>query len=137
MELIKWEPFKEIDRFFDDRFLPSFPRIGLDPAVDIYKDTSNVVEKMSLPAVKAEGLDVTIEEDAITISGKREEEKETEKKDYYSKEIRRGSFSRRVSLPRSVDASKAQADYKEGMLTVTMPSVKGKGSKSIKVTVKK
>ncbi|HEY4501941.1 MAG TPA: Hsp20/alpha crystallin family protein [Candidatus Paceibacterota bacterium] len=137
MELIKWEPFKEIDRFFDDRFLPSFPRIGFDTAVDIYEENSNVVAKMSLPAVKAEDLDVTIEEDAITISGKREEEKETEKKDYYSKEIRRGSFSRRVSLPRSVDASKAQADYKEGMLTVTMPSVKGKGSKSIKVTVKK
>lgn len=137
MQIIKWEPFKDIDRFFEDRMLPSFPKLGWDLAVDLYEEKGNVIAKMSLPGVKEEELDIEIEEDILTISGRREEEKETDKKDYYSKEIRRGSFSRSVSLPKVVDAKKAEAEYKKGVLTVTMPVVAGSKNKSVKVDIKK
>src|SRR3990167_7113367 len=98
MQIVKWEPFKEIDRFFDDRFLsfPSMPKLGWDLAVDVYEEKGNVIAKMSLPGIKPEEIDISLGDDMITISGRREEEKEVDKKDYYSKEIRRGSFSRSV-----------------------------------------
>lgn len=139
MQIIKWEPFKEIDHFFDDRFLQpfaSFPKIGLDLAVDVYEEKGNVVAKMSLPGIKSEELDIALEDDVLTISGRREEEKETEKKDYYSKEIRRGSFSRSVSLPKSVDASKAEAKYENGELVVIMPVVASAKEKAVKIKIK-
>lgn len=140
MQIVKWEPFKEIDRFFDDRFsqpFASFAKLGLDLAVDVYEEKGNVVTKMSLPGIKSEELDISLDGDVLTVSGRREEEKETDKKDYYSKEIRRGSFSRSVSLPKSVDATKAGAKYDDGVLIVTMPVVAGTKDKAIKVKIKK
>lgn len=140
MQIIKWEPFKEIDNFFNDRFLQpfsSFPKLGLDLAVDVYEEKGNVVAKMSLPGVKSEELDISLEDNMLTISGRREEEKETDKKDYYSKEIRRGSFSRSVSLPKSVDATKTEAKYENGELVITMPVVASAKEKAVKVKIKK
>lgn len=140
MQIIKWQPLKEIDRFFDDRFVQpfsAFPKLGLDLAVDVYEEKNDVIAKMSLPGVKAEEVDISIEDDMLTISGRREEEKEVNKKDYYSKEIRRGSFTRSVSLPRSVDAGKAEAKYENGELVVTMPAVVGAKEKAVKVKIKK
>lgn len=140
MQLIKWEPFKEIDRFFDDRFpeqLGAFPKLGFDLAVDVYEEKGNVVAKMSLSGIKPEEVDVSLEDDMLTISGRREEEKEVDKKDYYSKEIRRGSFSRSVSLPKSVDASKAGARYENGVLVVTMPVIAGAKARAVNIKIKK
>lgn len=143
MELIKWEPMSEFERFFDNRFFPaiSFPSIsskfGWDLAVDLYEEKGNVVAKMTLPGIDPEGLDISVEGDFLRISGRREEETETKEKDYYSKEIRRGSFSRTVGLPRSVDASKVAAEYTDGVLKVMMPIMKRKEEKAVKVKVAK
>jgi len=139
MQIIKWEPFREIDRFFDDRSpfsFPQFPRLGLDLAADVFEEKGNVVAKMNLPGVKPEELDISLEDSALTVSGRREEEKETDKKDYYSKEIRRGSFSRTVTLPKTVDGAKAEAKYDNGVLTVTMPAIAGAKEKAVKIQVK-
>jgi HSP20 family protein len=140
MKLIKWEPFGEIDQLFNDPFLQQFspfPKLGLDLAVDVYEEKGNVVAKMSLPGIKSEELDISLEDDMLTISGRREEEKEVDKKDYYSKEIRRGSFSRAVSLPKSVDAGKAEAKFEDGMLVVTVSAIEGVKEKTVKVKIDK
>src|SRR3989344_2222299 len=140
MQLIKWEPFKEIDRLFDDRFFQpfgAFPKLGFDLAVDVYEEKGNVIAKMSLPGIKPEEVDISLEDNMLTISGRREEEKEVDKKDYYSKEIRRGSFSRTFSLPKAVNAGKAEAKCINGVLSVTMPAVAGAKSKAVKVEIKK
>ncbi|PIR86204.1 hypothetical protein COU14_00265 [Candidatus Kaiserbacteria bacterium CG10_big_fil_rev_8_21_14_0_10_44_10] len=137
MSLIKWEPFDEIEQFFGDRTMPSFLKLSCDLAVDVYEEKGNVVAKMSLPDVKADDLSISIEDDVLTIIGRREEEKETAKKDYYSKEIKRGSFARTVHLPKVVDAKKAEANYKDGILSVTMPVIAGAKDKSVKVKIKK
>jgi HSP20 family protein len=139
MKLMKWEPFNELDHIFDDRFLQPFTpfsKLGFDLAVDVYEENNAVVAKMSLPGVKSEELDVSIEDDILTITGRREEENEVDKKDYYSKEIRRGSFSRSVNLPKSVDATKTEAKYVNGELAVSIPIVAGKKENAIKVKVK-
>lgn len=133
--ITQWKPLGELDRFFEDSLSPLFPRIGLDLAVDLYEEEGNVVARMSLPGVKPEELDITIEDDVLSITGRREEEQETDKKDYYSKEIRRGSFSRVVSLPKMVDAQHVLATYRDGVLTVQMPIVEGSVDKAVKVKV--
>lgn len=138
MALIKWEPLSEMERFFDNRpYVSMFPKLGWDLAVDVFEEGKSVIAKMSLPGVKADELEISIDKDVLTISGAREEEKEVDKKDYYSKEIRRGSFSRSVSLPKIVDAEDTKADYADGVLTVTMPIVKGQEKKAVKVAIAK
>lgn len=136
MPIVKWEPFKDIEGFFEDRpYISLFPKLGWDLAVDVFEENKLVIAKMSLPGVKVEELDIAIDKDVLTISGSREEEKETDKKDYYSKEIKRGSFSRSVSLPKIVDADEARATYVDGLLTITMPVVKGQERKAVKVKI--
>lgn len=137
MSLIKWEPFGEFDRFFDKDLIFTSPKLGWDLAVDIYEEDKNVIAKMSLPGIKSEEVNISIEDDLLTVSGKRDEEKETKEKDYYSKEIQRGSFSRSVSLPKSVDAVKAEAEFADGILVVKMPVVDGAKEKAVKVQIKK
>lgn len=139
MSLIKWEPFGgEIDRFFDERRFPSLIRpMSFDLAVDVYEEKGNVIAKMSLPGLKAEEVDVSIEDNMLTVSGRREDEKETKGKEYYSKEIRRGSFSRTVTLPTSVTADKAVARFEDGILMITVPAVEGAKEKAVKVKISK
>lgn len=136
MNIVQWKPFGEFDHVFDDRFSMGFPKVGLDLAIDLYEESGNVIAKMNLPGVQANELEVAVEDDTLTVTGSREEEKETDKKDYYSKEIRRGSFSRSVSLPSQVDAEKTVAEYKDGVLVVSMPVVMGDKKKAVKVRVK-
>lgn len=137
MSLIKWEPFNEIDRFFDDRSLSSNSRHSWNLAVDVYEEKGNLVAKMCMPEIDENSLEVTIEDNKLTITGKREEEKEVEKKDYYSKEIKRGSFYRTVQLPKRVDEKSAQATYENGVLELTAPIAKGAVEKRIKVSINK
>lgn len=138
MPLIKWEPFDEIERLFGGRpGVSAFAKIGWDLSADVYEEGKNVVAKLSLPGVKPEEIDISVDRDTITVSGSREEEQETDKKDYYSKEIRRGSFSRTVSLPKIVDADDAKAEYADGVLVIKIPVVKGQEKKAVKVSVSK
>ena len=137
MSLIKWEPFSEFDRLFDERFFPSLPKLGWDLAVDVYEEKGNVIAEMSLPGIKSEDVDISIEDDTLTVSGRREEETETKDKNYYSKEIRRGSFSRTTTLPKAVEADSAKAKFEDGMLVVTMPAVEGANDKAVKVEIEK
>lgn len=132
MQIIRWEPADAVDRFFGDHPL-KLPKLGWDLAIDLYEEGKNVVAKMSLPAVDIDDLDISVEENSLTISGMREEEEEVDGKEYYSKEIRRGSFSRTVELPKRVDPSKARAEYGDGVLQVTMPTVGEKNSKSVQI----
>lgn len=137
MSLIKWEPFNEFDRFFDDRFLASFSRPSWDLAVDVYEEKGNIVAKMSLPEVNTEDINISVEDNILVISAKRDEEKEIDKQDYYSKEIRRGSFSRSVRLPKSVEAAHATAEYKDGVLKISAPVLSGAEEKAVKIEITK
>jgi HSP20 family protein len=137
MAIVKWEPFGELDRFFDE--FPATGGLGHlgDMAVDLYEDGNNIIAEMNLPGIEAEQVDVTVEGNYLRICGKREEEKEKKTKQFYSKEIRRGSFERALRLPTPVQEGKVTAEYKDGVLRVTLPKLEETKSGKVKVIVKK
>jgi HSP20 family protein len=137
MNLIQWKPLSGLSSFFDDSLNTSFPMLQTDLTIDVYEKKHNVVAEMSLPGVQEDDIDISIEDELLTISGQREEEKETNGKNYYSKEIKRGSFTRTVRLPRMIDAAKAEASYKADVLKVMVPIVPGAKEKVVKVDLKK
>ena len=126
---------------FSDDFLDSFSVfpstswLGEQPNLEMYEDADNVVVKLAVPAFNEEDLDISIEDNVLTISGnsKQEEEKEEGKK-YYYKGIRTESFSRSVSLPVRVKSDKADAEVKKGVLQITMP--KAEESKASRIMIK-
>lgn len=143
MAIIKWEPFGEIDRFFNDFPAQNFVKFGRDMAVDLYEEGENLIAEMSVPGVDPEKIDISIEGNYLRITGTREEEKDLpaqagEKgKQFYSKEISRGSFERTLRLPLAVDEGKVEAEHKDGVLKITMPKTGEKKKEKIKVIVKK
>jgi HSP20 family protein len=136
MAIVKWEPFGELDRFFDD-----FPATGFgmpgDMAVDLYEDGNNIIAEMNIPGIEPDKVDVTVEGNYLRICGTRSEEKEKKEKQFYSKEIRRGSFERALRLPAQVAEDKVEAEYKDGVLRVTLPKLEEKKAGKVKVVVKK
>lgn len=135
--LIKWEPFKGIERFLEEDWpFVQLPRIGRDLAVDVYEEKSNVTVEMNLPGIDPDKVDITFQDHYLKVCGSREEEKETKEKNCYSKEIRRGSFERAVRLPAEVKENMADAEYKEGVLRISIPK-KEEAQKGVKIKVKK
>lgn len=137
MQLIKWDPRVEFDRFFEEFPTLSFPKINNDLAVDVYEKNGNLIARMNIPGVDPEKIDISTEDDILRISGSHEEEKEKEGKNYYRKEIKSGSFFRSVLLPKNIDSEHVKAEYKDGVLQVTMPVAKEQKKSNIKVVVKK
>lgn len=136
MSLTKYGPFVNLDRFLDDSFLTPSRRYGWDMAVDVFEEKDQVTVKMSLPAIKPNELNISVDGDLLSISGERQEEHEVDDKEYYSKEIRRGSFSRVVELPTAVDAANAEASYLDGLLCISLPKLSIHERKGVKIPLK-
>jgi HSP20 family protein len=134
MSIIKWEPFGEVDRFFND--FPSM-NLGRDMAVDLYEDGPNLIAEMNVSGIDPEKIDISIEGNYLRISGSREEKKETKEKQFYSKEISRGSFERAIRLPETVSESAVKAECENGVLKIVMPKAEEKKKEKIKVQIKK
>ncbi|MBP9749356.1 MAG: Hsp20/alpha crystallin family protein [Candidatus Pacebacteria bacterium] len=138
MAIVKWEPFGEFDRFFSDLPALGASHMGMgDMAVDMYEDGNNLVAEMSVPGIEADKIDVSVEGNYLRICGRREEEKEKKTKQFYSKEIHRGSFERALRLPSAVNETKVSAEYKDGLLKIILPKLEEKKAGKVKVMVKK
>lgn len=138
MALIPWKPFGDLNKFFEDDewLLPVFPKGRIEPAMDIYETGKAVVAEVSVPNIDPKKINVSVENQVLRVSGSMEEEKKEEKKGYWRKEIRKGSFERMVRLPVPVDESKVEAEYEKGMLKITMPKTEAKAAKKVKVKAK-
>ena len=141
--LIKWNPFldsfEDMDKFFSE-FAPqtrSMRDSGFIPAVDMYEDKDNVIVEAQLAGIDPEMVDISIENDVLCIKGESEKKQEVEDKNYYRKEIKRGSFYRSVPLPTHVVGDKASAVAEDGVLKVSIPKAGKQGAKSIKIEKKK
>jgi len=102
-------------------------------AIDVYETNGDIVVQSTIGGIKAENLDISIENDMITIRGSRENKVEKEGKKYFYQECFWGSFMRKVILPEEVDAAKAKAEIKDGVLTLTMPKIHRKVKRKIMV----
>ena len=103
------------------------------PSLDLSETPDAVQVRMDVPGVKAADLEIQINGNLLTISGKREEEKEEKDRTFHRIERSSGSFSRTVTLPCSVDESKVDAQYKDGTLTVALPKTPEAKARKIQV----
>jgi len=144
--LTRWEPVREMmtlreamDRLFDDAFTrPINLRDGgwSAPAVDMYQTDDEVVVKVALPGFKAEEVQINVTGNVLTLRGERKREEEIENKAWHIREHRWGSFERSLGLPTDVRADKANADFENGILTVTLPKAEEVKPKTISVKAK-
>ena len=139
-------PMEDMERMFEGiiprGWLRSLDWPGLEgmtpfaqgyPPIDVIDRENEVVLRAQVPGVNKDNLDISISDNVITIRGRSEQEEEREKEDYYCREMSYGEFSRSIALPETVDADKATAKMKEGMLEMTLPKIEGAKRRSIKV----
>jgi len=142
MSIIKWAPFlsefDDMDKMMDS-MLPAVRgnQFGFTPAVDMYEDKDNVVVETQLGGIDPEKVDISIENNVLTIKGESEKKSEVDDKNYYRKEIRRGSFYRSIPLPTKVDGESASAVNEDGVLKITVPKASEVKPKTIKIQTKK
>ncbi len=119
-----------------DRF-PSEP-VGWMPPVEIVEKPDALVLTAELPGLSGENLDVSFEDDVLTIRGEKSEEKREEKEEpkYHLFERYYGSFARSFVVPRTIDPTKIVADFRDGVLVVTMPKAAKEVAKGRKIEVK-
>lgn len=145
-ELTIWRPFqdlkKEMDRlwqeFFGKSYLPErWEVVEWAPAVDVSETDEEVIVKADLPGVKPEEIEINLVDNVLTIKGEKKRETEEKKENYYRVERYYGSFMRAIQLPSEVDGEKVKAQYKDGVLKVTLPKKPEAKKKLIKVEVEK
>ena len=132
--LTRWEPTREMmtlreamDRLFDDAFTRPFSltREGgstwSSPAIDMYQTDNDVVVKADLPGIKADEVQINVNGDVLTIKGETKQQDEKKDKSWHIREHRRGAFERSIRLPSGVIADRANADFDNGVLTITLP----------------
>jgi HSP20 family protein len=129
-----------MDRMLEERFIRPPVPFGFfgegAMAVDMYETDDNVVVKTAIPGVKADEIDVSITGDTLTVKAETKKEEEVERENYLRRERRFGSYCRSVTLPGGLEADKAEADYTDGILTLTFPKAEEIKPKSIKITTK-
>ncbi len=144
--LTRWEPVREMmtlreamDRLFDDAFTrPINLRDGGSsaPAVDMYQTDDEVVVKAALPGFKADEVQINITGDVLSLRGELKREQEEKDKAWHIREHRWSSFERSVALPTQVKADRANADFENGILTITLPKAEEVKPRTISVKAK-
>jgi HSP20 family protein len=132
MAIVRFDPFRELSALQGSLRADG----GWVPPVDIYETADQaLVIKAELPEMKREAISVTVEHGTLTISGERALPAEVKREDYRRVERSYGKFSRRFTLPPSVDASKVAAEYKDGVLNVRLPLREEAKPRSVPVAV--
>jgi HSP20 family protein len=145
--LSKFDPFQDlvslqrrINRLFEDAF-PRSERAELawsawTPAVDIYEEPEAIVIEADLPGLTKENVSVTLENSVLTIQGERKSAHEEKRDNYHRVERAYGGFARSFTIPSNVSADKIDAEFKDGVLRVTLPKREEAKPKQIQVKVK-
>jgi HSP20 family protein len=136
MTLVKFKPAHELShiekrlkKFFEDFDSPFFGDLGLKsfnsnvftPRVDVTEDKDNLYVHAEIPGVEKNAVKINIVGDVLTISGEKKTEQKDESKNYYRIERNYGAFSRSFTLPAEVVTDKISAEYKDGVLNITLP----------------
>lgn len=129
-----YDPFRAQRRMsdlFEDQWMSNWD----DTEMDLFEEDDNVIVKLKAPGFDEKNVDITVDANTLTITGKVEksEEDENKKKKYYRKEISSRSFTRTVSLPTKVVSEQAKAKFKSGILTLTLPKAEEVKPKKINI----
>lgn len=143
-EIDRWEPLGEMEslhrrmnRLFE-RLMPSGDSFfGLDfmPAAEMDETEAEIRLKLEIPGMDAKDLDIEVSETSINISGERKSESKTEAKGMVGSEFSYGKFERVIPLPAHIQNDKVKAEYKNGILTLTLPKTEAEKHKTVKVEV--
>ena len=130
---------KEMDRLFE-RFweadFPHFPAIGeWAPALDISETKDAVIVKAEVPGMDPTDIQLSLQDQVLTLKGEKKQEKEEKDEHYYRAERSYGAFARAIRLPAPVDGSKVTATFKNGLLAVTLPKAPGAKGTTIPIKV--
>jgi HSP20 family protein len=149
MAITKWDPFKELmdiqtrmSRLFEDTVSHGHGRdkdithAAWTPLVDIYETDNEVILKAELPDIDQKDIILRVEGNNLILEGERKLDEETKKENYYLVERAYGKFKRSFNLPGIVDADKIKAEYKHGVLKVTLPKREETKAKQITIDSK-
>lgn len=136
--MTRWDPLRALrrtDDVFEDFFRDLF-RGGdaVQPPAEVAESDHEVTVKMVIPGVPKDQLQITVQDDVVSVRGEMKRESEEKKKSFYRQEIRYGAFQRSVPLPCDVDPAKATATLEHGVLTVTLPKAEEQKARQVKIT---
>jgi len=137
-----WQPWREmetlsqqVNRLFDDLVENNGDRSAWAPAIEL-KDAGNAfVLRAQIPGVDAKDVNVEVTKEAVSISGEHRYEQQNQENGQYRSEFRYGKFHRVVSLPAAVQNDQVQAEYKDGILNLTLPKVTEVPNKVVKINL--
>lgn len=146
MAIIRWRPVENnmreiMNRMFEDA--TTWPRNvfrnveGYEPIpLDVYEDGANLVVKATLPGMKTEDINVSVQDNVLTITGETRMEEERKEKQHHIREQFYGKFERSIMLPYPIQIDKADSDYSNGILTLTLPKSEEARAKRIEIKQK-
>jgi HSP20 family protein len=151
MAIVRWEPFRDLlslqdrmNRLFDESYRTT-QRGGSEdewalggswaPAVDIYEQGTDIVLKAELPGVDPKDVDIRLENNVLSLRGQRKLESEVKRENYHRVERSYGTFSRSFTLPTVVDQASIKAEFKDGLLRLTLPKREEAKPKQIQIQV--
>lgn len=145
MALVRWEPFREIEtlqrqmnRLFDE-LAPATREmrdgIAFVPSAELEETPEAIHLKLEIPGMDAKDLDVQVSADSVSIAGERKSETKTEEKGMTRTEFRYGKFQRVIPLPARIQNTNVQAEYKDGILSLTLPKLEEEKNKVVKVNL--
>lgn len=137
--LARWDPFRDlrtVEEEFDRMVGQAFSKNAWVPALDVKESEERFMVTMDLPGLAPDQVEVTFEDQVLTVRGTREFSKEEEDEHYHRIERSYGSFARSVRLPHTADVEKIQASFDKGVLTVEVPKREEAKPRAIEVKVK-
>ena len=145
MSMIKYDPFRELRSLQDEMtrlFVGAVPRGNGEqmatgswmPSVDIFEDKDRLVLEADLPGMKREDFEISVENNIITLRGERKFEKKVEGDNYHRVERSYGSFTRSFTLPQTVTADGATAEFQDGILRVSLPKREETKARKIEIS---
>ena len=145
MALVRWNPWREMatlqqqmNRLFDETLVPatgwerSLVRV---PAAEMEETQDAIHLKLEVPGIEAKDLDISVTQNAVSISGERKEETKTQENGVTRSEFNYGKFQRVIPLPARIQNTKVQAEYKDGILILTLPKMEEGKNKVVKVNL--
>jgi HSP20 family protein len=146
MAIVRYNPWQEmnslqrqLNRLFDDVMTPNlggeFGNMDRIPAAELTETEDAVHLKLEIPGMEAKDLDVQVMVDRVSVSGERKSETKTEDKGVTRSEFRYGKFQRVIPLPTRIQNTNVTADYKDGILNLTLPKAEEERNKVVKVNL--